>query len=220
MTPLLVASLPAVHLAISFSSASTAGRGRLRRQILCDGDAARGLVRLAQFVERPLAVDGAFAIGEEGLPRHALWIGDPLLVGLLIAAGGVFGFDDRALCTSEPVVDLSKLSLVLGLDTKMGDAGGAPPGDAVADIDVARMITAAGADCEVYPWVIEHPFGVVRLDDGRLGCEQRRIEPDRLRRQPRRARAGASSDSPVLKASAGLQAGTHAVSRPQQFSVR
>src|SRR5215472_7672075 len=164
MTPLLVASLPADHLAISFSSASTAGRGRLRRQILCDGDAARGLIRLAQLVERPLAVDGAFAIGEEGLPRHALWIGDPLLVRLVIAAGGVFGLDRGTLSTSEALVHLGELGLVLGLDTEMRDAGSA----------------ANGADGEIDPLVFEHPFRIVAFDDGRLDREQRRIEPDRL----------------------------------------
>ena len=37
------------------------------------------------------------------------------------------------------------------------------------------------ADREIDPRVLEHPFDVIVLDDGRLGREQRRIEPGRLR---------------------------------------
>ncbi len=49
-----------------------------------------------------------------------------------------------------------------------------------------------------------------RIKTGRLGQIVKQI----------RARAGASSLSPVAKASAGLQAGTQDTRRPQQFSVR
>ena len=77
------------------------------------------------------------------------------------------------------------------------------------------------ADREVDPRVFEHPLRVIVLDDGRLGREQRRVEPDRLRQI-------VNGDvyvqalhqlSPLVKVSAGLQTGTQAP-RPQQFSVR
>src|SRR6516165_8536795 len=177
------ASMTTHALLLGPLSAGAADRDWLRRQIGCGGNAARGLVRLAQLVERALAVDGAFAVGEEGLPRHALRIGNPLLVRLVVAAGGVLGLNGWALGAGQPIVNLREFTFVLNLDAEMGNTSGAPPGDAVADIDVARMIAATGADCEVDPWVIKHPFGVVRLNDGRLGCEQRRIEPDRRRQQ-------------------------------------
>ena len=144
MTLLLGVSLPAVQLAVSFRSAGAAGTGRLRRQIRCGRDAARGLIRLAQLVARALAVDGAFAVGEKSLPRHALRIGDPLLVRFMIAAGGVLGFDDWALGACQPIVNLGKFSLVLGLDTEMGNAGGAS-GGTVADLNRARMTATADA---------------------------------------------------------------------------
>ena len=37
----------------------------------------------------------------------------------------------------------------------------------------------ARRDGEIHARIVEHPFGIVRLDHGRLGREQRRIEADR-----------------------------------------
>ena len=44
--------------------------------------AAGCLADLLQLGQRTFAIDRAFAIGEEGLPRHALRVGDPLLSDL------------------------------------------------------------------------------------------------------------------------------------------
>src|SRR5258708_31190117 len=42
-------------------------------------------------------------------------------------------------------------------------------------------LAAAGRDREVHARIIEHPLGIIRFDDGRLGGEQRRVEADGLR---------------------------------------
>ena len=69
------------------------------------------------------AVDSRFPIGEERFPWHALGVGDPLLIGFRIAAGGGLLLDDRALGLAEPVVNLGKFALVLSLDAEMREAG-------------------------------------------------------------------------------------------------
>src|SRR5580704_16255702 len=101
--------------------------------------------RLAQLAERSLAIHGALAVGQEGLPSNTLWIGDPLLVRFGVAARCVLGLDDRAFRMGEPVVDLRKLGLVFGLDAEMRNPGVAVP----------------GADREIDAWVVEHPLRVV-----------------------------------------------------------
>src|SRR5260221_14635713 len=99
-------------------------------------------------------------MGEEGLPGDALRIGDPLLVGFGVAAGGRGLREDRALGLRQAIVALGKLGRVLGLDAEMLHAGGA----------------AALGDCEIDARALEYPLGVVRLEDAGLGGEQRRIE--------------------------------------------
>src|SRR5712675_2066127 len=64
-------------------SAARLRRGRLRRQFRIRRLAAPGTTRrFPQFRQRAFAIDRGLAIGEESFPRHALRIGDPLLVGL------------------------------------------------------------------------------------------------------------------------------------------
>src|SRR5205085_10373630 len=125
--------------------ARTAGSDRSRfRRLDCfglaaGGSAARGLADLFQLRERALSVNRAFAVGVEGLPGDALRIGDPLLVGFGVAAGRVFGLDDRPLGAAEAVIHFCQLGLVFGLDAEMRDARG-----------TAR----AGADREIHPRVL------------------------------------------------------------------
>ena len=112
-------------------SARAAGRRgagcRRLRSLRARSRSARssGFADLFQLCERALAIHRAFAIGVEGLPRHALRIGDPLLVGFGVAAGRVLGLDDRPLGAAEPVIHFRELGLVFGLDAEMRDAGGA-----------------------------------------------------------------------------------------------
>src|SRR5271156_5524950 len=100
--------------------------------------------------------------GEKGLPRHPLRVGDPLLVGPRIAAGGALRFDDRPLGPAQPVIDLGKLALILGLYSEMRDAGNPAP---------------ALADREIDAGIVQHPLRIIVLEHGRLGCEQGRVEP-------------------------------------------
>src|SRR5215831_15712120 len=112
--------------------------------------AARGFADFLQPGERTLAINRAFAIGVKGLPRHALRIGNPLLVRLGVAAGGVLRLNDRPLGPAQPVIDLRQFGLVLGLDTEMRDAG---------------RSAGTGADREIDPRIVEHPFNVIVFDD-------------------------------------------------------
>src|SRR6516164_1817797 len=66
------------------------GKGRLAA-VACGA-----LIGFSELGERSLAVDRRLAVGEEGLPGHALRIGDPLLVRLGVAAGGGLRLDDRS----------------------------------------------------------------------------------------------------------------------------
>src|SRR5207237_6322240 len=73
-----------------------AAAGRGAAGIRCDGCGPLG--RLFQLRQRvAVAVDRGVAVGEEGFPRHALRVGDPLLVGFGVAAGGGPLLDDRPL---------------------------------------------------------------------------------------------------------------------------
>src|SRR5260370_27670567 len=75
--------------------------------------AAHASGNLAQLLERTFAIDRAFAVGEEGLPRHPLRIGDPLLVGFGVAAGCCLRLDNRALGAGAAVINFCELLLVL-----------------------------------------------------------------------------------------------------------
>src|SRR4051812_49854849 len=77
--------------------------------------AARRFTDFLQLRERTLAVNGAFAIGVESLPRHALRVGNPLLVGLGIAAGRIFGLNGRTFGAAQALIDFGKLRLIFGL---------------------------------------------------------------------------------------------------------
>src|SRR5439155_2592599 len=90
-------------------------------------------------------VDRALSIAEKRLPMDPLRIGDPLLVGLGVAAGCRLLLDDGPLGAGQAAVDLAKLGLVLGLDAEMRDPG---------------SLAAMRADREIDPRVVEHPLGV------------------------------------------------------------
>lgn len=106
---------------------------------------------------------GAFTERQKRLPRNALWVGDPRLIGLRVAAGGLAFFEGWSVCPLETVIDLAKLGAILGLNAEMMDANGASP-SRYGEVD-AR--------------VVEHPLGVVGLSYVRLGGEQCRVKPDR-----------------------------------------
>ncbi len=69
-----------------------------------------------------LAVHGAFAVRIERLPNHALRIGNPLLFGMGIAAGGVFLGERWPVRLREPLEDHAEFRFILGLDSQMLDA--------------------------------------------------------------------------------------------------
>jgi hypothetical protein len=66
-------------------------------------------------------------------------------------------------------------------------------GDIVNQFDATLTL----ADREIDPGIFEHPSRIIVLEDGRLGGEQGRVEPDRLRQIVNRHvdMQGASSSS-------------------------
>src|SRR5205823_10491225 len=151
-------------------AAAGASGGRLWVELCdCRRPAAAGretATRLAEFLEcGAAAVNRRLAIGVEGFPRHALRVGDPLLVGSGVAAGRRLLFEHRTLGRGEPVIDLGELALIFGLNAEMRDAGTVP---------------AAGADREIDAGVFQHPFRIIGFQNRGFGREQRRIEPNRL----------------------------------------
>ena len=119
---------------------------------------------LFELVQRAFAVDRGLTICEEGFPWHTLRIGDPLLVGSGVAAGGALLLDSRTFGTHKALVDLREFRFVLGLNAEMRDTDNS---------------AGALAEREIDPRVVEYPLRIVVLDDGRFGREQSRIEPDR-----------------------------------------
>src|SRR5262249_52966017 len=140
---------------------ATARRGRLRglrhgraaRLLMCD---ARDALAAAVAVVRTLAR------GVECLPRDAGRIVDPRLLRLGVAARRLTLLDDVSAGVVQPRVNLLQLVSALRLNTEMVEAS----------------LPTAGRDREVDARIAEHPFRVVGLDDGRLRCEQRRVEAD------------------------------------------
>ena len=65
---------------------------------------------------------------------------------------------------AQPRVNLVQFGLVFDLDAEM----------------IETRLAAARRDGKIHPRVVEHPLGVIRLDDGGLCVEQRRVEADRL----------------------------------------
>src|SRR5438067_5356118 len=104
----------------SFASVGAAGAGH-RGLLLWLGDlcraAAAGREAAADFRQRvqdaAAVVDGRLAVGEEGLPRHALRVGDPLLVRLRVAADRRPLLDHRSLIMSEPMLNRDQFAIIL-----------------------------------------------------------------------------------------------------------
>jgi hypothetical protein len=57
----------------------------------------------------------------KGFPRHTLRIGDPLLVGSGVAAGGARLLNPRTFGTHKALVDLREFRFILGLNAEMRD---------------------------------------------------------------------------------------------------
>src|SRR6516165_4135223 len=79
------------------------GFGEWRFAVACGA-----LIGFSELGERSLAVDRRLAVGEKGFPGHALRIGDPLLVGLGVTAGGALRLDDRPVGAAQPVINLGQ----------------------------------------------------------------------------------------------------------------
>jgi hypothetical protein len=71
--------------------------------------------------------------------------------------------DHSAACLVQARIDFVQFAFVLDLNAKVVETGGA----------------AARRNGEIHPRVVEHPFGVIGLDQRRFDREQRRIEVDR-----------------------------------------
>src|SRR5262252_8726499 len=100
-----------------------------------------------------VAILRALARGEEGFPGDAGRIVDPRLFGLGIATGRLPLLDDRATGLAQARIDFLQFVPALNLNAEMIEA----------------RLLAACRDREIYARIIEHPFGIVRLDHGRLG---------------------------------------------------
>src|SRR5437879_3621867 len=115
---------------MSLIAAACAGFRRLLGLRDLTWAAAAGRQPAADLGERgqhpAAAIDRRFTVGEEGFPRHALRVSDPLLVRLRIATGRSLLLDGWALGAAQPFIDLSQFAFVLCLDPEMRDAGGLP----------------------------------------------------------------------------------------------
>jgi hypothetical protein len=76
----------------------------------------RGQLKLAG------AEDRALAGRQEGFPAHALRIGDPGLLRVRVAAGGLADFLPGTFGLLQPSIDLLQLMVVLDLDAEMIEA--------------------------------------------------------------------------------------------------
>src|SRR5215472_15113526 len=109
-----------------------------------------------------IAVLRALARREECFPRNARGIVDPRLFGLGIATGRLSLLDDRAASFVQTRIDFLQFILALNLNAEMIQA---------------RVFTPS-RNGEVNARIIEHPFGIVRLQHRGLHSKERGIEPD------------------------------------------
>ncbi len=95
--------------------------------------------------------NGYVAQGVKVFPSDALWIQDPVLFALGVAAGG-FALVDQSHFGAVGLVleDLQFLGRV-GLKTQM----------------VQARLAAACRNGKVDAWIVQHPFGVIGLHAGR-----------------------------------------------------
>ena len=107
-----------------------------------------------------IAIVDGFAGCVEGFPRNSGRIVNPRLLGFGVAARGFALLDDRAAGFAQSGINLIEFGFVCDLDAEMIEAG----------------LPAAGRDCKVHARIVEHPFGVIWLHDGRLRVEQSGIE--------------------------------------------
>src|SRR5215472_1870317 len=106
-------------------------------------------------------------------------------------AGGLALFDDSAARLSQARIDLVQFVGVLDLDAEMIQPG----------------LPSARGDREIDAGIIEHPFGIIRLDHSRFRREQRGVEADGMR--------DVRDRDVNVQAAADVQD-----TPPQQFSVR
>jgi hypothetical protein len=104
-----------------------------------------------------MTVDGALSGREEGFPLDPLRVRDPTLFALRVATRRRSFPQDGPLGSLQPRVDLFELRAVLYLNPDVLDTFG----------------NTALTDREIDSRVFEHPLGIVALQNGRLGTEQR-----------------------------------------------
>src|ERR1700730_11028809 len=128
--------------------------------------AARGVRRARHRLhpDRIMSVNGALPGGQEGLPLHSLWIFDPVLLAVRVAAGRGPFFAHRPLGALQALVDFLELSAILNLNADVLHAGR----------------RAALADGEVDPRVFQHPPRIVALAHAGFSAEQLRVKPHAL----------------------------------------
>src|ERR1700687_655777 len=119
--------MPGAGVSVSLAGAAGGGGPCLRAGLSLPGRLAADALGgdLFQFLLRaPHAINRALAIAEKGLPMDPLRVGNPLLVGLGVTAGGCLFLEDRALGAGKALIDLAQFGRVFGLDAEMRDAGG------------------------------------------------------------------------------------------------
>jgi hypothetical protein len=104
-----------------------------------------------------VAVTDALTCGVECLPCDTRGIVDPGFLRLGVATCGFALLDHHAAGIAQPPVDLLKFVSTFDLDSEMIQTGLAP----------------ARRDRKIHTGIVEHPFGVVALENGRFGREQR-----------------------------------------------
>src|SRR6516165_2438485 len=147
------------HLWLTSRNLSRGRSGRTTCLIHLVGRLSDARLALATSV----AVIGGLAKGEKRLACDAGRIVDPAFLRPGVAAIGLSLLDHLPARLLQPGVDFVELVLALDLNAKVIETGSA----------------TARRNGEIHARIVEHPFGVVPLDDGRFGREQRGIEVDR-----------------------------------------
>jgi len=98
----------------------------------------------------------------EAFPSDALGVLCPELIGIRVAASGAFLCQRDGIRCMQARADVRQLIVGFNLESQMIHTGGA----------------AALRDGEVHPRVVEHPFRIIRLHDGRGGTKESGVEPN------------------------------------------
>src|SRR5690606_37265701 len=178
----------------------------------------RAAGRFGHGRERVVAVHSALTLRKEGLPLHTLWVIDPALLALRVAASSAAFLKNRPLGALQPCVDLLELARIFDLNTEVLDAGSG----------------ASGADGEVHARLLQHPLGIVGLEHCRPSGEQMGGQTCALQQGNGSSKGGSRCDTrhdaPLARAAlaavrrpvgdAGAATQSRLPAPLQQFSVR